>query len=177
LKIAVIGAAVVVIVVAAILIVAATRPNTFQIERSILINASPEKIFPLIDDFHNWSQWAPQDKEDPTTRRTYSGPVSGAGAEAEWTSSGSAGSGRMSIAESIPPSRIVIDVHFVKPFAAHNVNEFTLERDGASTKVTWTMHGPNLYVMKVMSVFVNMDRMMGKHFESGLRNLKVVAEG
>jgi uncharacterized protein YndB with AHSA1/START domain len=165
------------VAVAAILIVAATRADTFEIHRSILINAPPEKIFPLIDDFHHWSQWAPQDKEDSTTRRIYSGAASGTGAEAEWTSSGSAGSGRMSITEAIPPNRVVVDVHWVKPFMTENVNEFTLEPDGSSTKVIWTMQGPNLYVMKVMSVFVNMDRMMGRHFESGLRNLKAVAEG
>ena len=164
------------IVVAAILVYAATKPGMFRVERSVVIQAPAEKIFPLIDDFHNWSQWAPQDREDSTTRRTYSGALSGAGAEAEWTSKGQAGSGRMSITESVPPNRVVIEVDFVKPFAAHNVNEFRLDPEGDSTKVTWTMQGPNLYVMKLMSVFVNMDRMMGRHFESGLRNLKAACE-
>jgi hypothetical protein len=142
----------------------------------VTIQASPEKIFPLINDFHNWSEWAPQDREDPSMKRTYSGPASGVGAESEWTSSGRAGSGRMSITESAPPSRVVIDVHFVKPFTVHNVNLFTLEPDGAATKVTWTLQGTNLYFMKVMSVFSSMDRMMGGHFESGLRDLKAAAE-
>jgi len=167
---------IVVVVVAAILIFAATKPSIIRIERSIVIQAPAEKIFPLIDDFHNWSQWAPQDKEDPTTKRTYSGTASGAGAVAEWTSTDQAGRGRMSITESVAPERVVIEVHFVKPFAVHNVNQFRLEPEGGSTRVIWTMQGPNLYVMKVMSVFVNMDRMMGRHFESGLRNLKAAAE-
>ena len=167
---------IVVVIVAAILIYAATKPGTFKIERSIVIQAPAEKIFPLINDFHNWNQWAPQDKEDPTTMRTYSGAASGAGAVAEWTSTGQAGSGRMSITESVALKRVVIDVYFVKPFAAHNVNEFRLEPEGGATRVIWTMQGKNLYVMKVMSVFVNMDRMMGRHFESGLRNLKAAAE-
>jgi uncharacterized protein YndB with AHSA1/START domain len=165
-----------VLIVGAILVYAAAKPSTFRIGRSIEIHAPPEKIFPLINDFHNWSQWAPQDREDPTTRRTYSGAASGVGAEAEWTSKGQAGSGRMSITESVPPSVVTIDAHWVKPFAARNVNEFRLEPVGDSTKVSWTMQGPNLYVMKLMSVFVNMDRMMGRHFESGLKNLKAAAE-
>ena len=162
--------------VTALLIAAGLKPDTFRIERSIVIQARPEKVFPLINDFHNWSQWAPQDRDDPTTRRTYSGPASGVGARAEWTSSGQAGSGSMSISESAPFSRIVIDVHFVKPFAAHNVNTFTLEPQGAATKVTWTMQGTNLYFMKVMSIFSSMNRMLGGHFEGGLRNLKAAAE-
>jgi uncharacterized protein YndB with AHSA1/START domain len=162
--------------IALILLFASTRTDTFRVERSLSIAAPPEKIFALIDSFHNWSRWAPQDKEDATMKRTYRGPVSGAGAISEWQSSGSAGRGRMSITESARPTRIVIQTDFVKPFEAHNVNQFLLEPAGAGTKVTWTMQGSNLYFMKVMGVFVNMDRMMGKHFEAGLHNLKAVAE-
>ena len=166
----------VLVVVSAILILAATKPDTFKIERSVTIRASPAKIFPLINDFHNWTQWAPQDREDPSIRRTYSGATSGVGAESDWTSSGRAGSGTMSITESVPVSQVVIDVHFVKPFAAHNINVFVLEPEGTATRVTWTMEGSNLYFMKLMSVFSSMDRMMGGHFESGLRDLKAAAE-
>ena len=169
-------ATVVAVLILAVLAFAATRPNTFHVERSISINAPPEKIFALINDFHSWSSWAPQDKEDPTMNRTYSGAASGEGAVSEWDSTGSAGKGRMSITESVPPRMISVKVDFEKPFAAHNVNEFTLEPAGASTNVTWTMRGVNLYVMKVMSIFVNMDKAVGKHFESGLNNLKTAAE-
>jgi hypothetical protein len=175
-RIVVLVAVGVLVAVAAILILAATKPDGFRIERSVTIQASAERIFPLINDFHDWSQWAPQDREDPSIQRTYSGPASGVGAASEWTGSGKAGSGKMSITESAAPSRVVIDVHFVKPFAAHNVNVFTLEPEGTATKVTWTMEGTNLYFMKLMSVFSSIDRMMGGHFESGLRDLKAAAE-
>jgi len=176
LRIAFISAGVIGAVIAAVLIIAATKPDTLRIERSIEIQAPPEKIFALIDDFHKWSQWAPQDREDPSIRRTFSGPVGGVGAESEWTSKGRAGAGRMSIVESVPCDRTVIDVHFIKPFVAHNVNTFTLQPDGSSTKVTWTMQGTNVYMLKLMSILVDMDRMMGEHFESGLRDLKAAAE-
>ena len=168
------------VLIAAALIFAATRPGTIRVQRSIEINAPPEKVFALINDFHNWSLWAPQDREDATMERTFSGSASGsgsgAGAVSEWVSKGSAGQGKMSITESEPPRRVAIQVDFVKPFAAHNVNEFLLEPVGSSTKVTWTMQGRNLFFMKLMSIFVNMDRVMGRHFESGLNNLKAVAE-
>jgi len=65
---------------------------------------------------------------------------------------------------------------FVKPFEVQNINEFTLEPVGDSTRVTWTMRGTNLYIMKLMSAFKNMDSVAGKHFERGLENLKAVAE-
>jgi hypothetical protein len=62
----------------------------------------------------------------------------------------------MSIIESTPSTRVVVKVDFVKPFVAHNVNEFILEpmvEGGPATKVTWTMRGSNLFVMKVMGNF------------------------
>ncbi len=162
--------------IAAVLAYAATKPNTFSVQRSQGIQAPPEKIFALINDFHSWSRWAPQDKEDSTMKRTFGGSEKGEGAVSDWESSGSAGKGRMTITESVPSRKISVKVDFVKPFEAHNLNEFTLEPDGASTKVTWNMHGTNLYMMKLMSIFVNMDRMAGKHFEDGLDNLKTIAE-
>ena len=162
-------------VIAAVLVFAATRPNTFRVYRSVTINAPLERIFPFINDLHNWPRWQPQDREDPTMKRTYSGAASGAGAVSDWAGRGASGRGQMAIIESAPLRRVVVKVDFVKPFVAHNVNEFTLE-PGASTRVTWTMQGTNLYFMKLLSIFVSMDRMMGKHFESGLQNLKTAAE-
>ena len=165
----------VVTIIALVLLFAATRPNTVRVQRSITIHASADKIFPLLNDFHQWNRWAPQDKEDPTMTRTYSGAVNGQGAISDWNSKGTAGKGRMTIIESSAPDRVVVQVDFVRPFTAHNVNEFTLE-PGFPTRVTWTMQGSRLYIMKVMGIFVNMDRVMGKHFESGLANLKNAAE-
>jgi uncharacterized protein YndB with AHSA1/START domain len=167
---------IVAVLIGAVLAFAATRPNTFLIERSLSIKTPPEKIFVLINNFHNWARWSPQDTEDPSMKRTFNGPESGTGAISDWNSTGSAGRGRMLITESVAPSRISVNVDWVKPFKAHNVNVFSLQPDGASTRATWSMRGTNVYMMKVMSVFVNMDRMMGKHFEAGLENLKRAAE-
>ncbi len=165
-----------VVVVVGVLAFAATRPDTFAIQRSIVVHAPPEKVFALIDDFHNWPRWAPQDREDATMRRSYSGPASGTGAVSDWQSNGSAGAGRMTITGSAAPQKLTIQTEFIKPFKATNVNEFVLAPANGQTTVTWSMHGSNLYMMKVMSVFLNMDRMMGRHFESGLASLKAEAE-
>ena len=108
--------------------------------------------------------------------RTYTGAVSGLGAISEWRGKASTGNGRMQIVESVPSSRVAVEADFVKPFVTHNRSEFTLQSAGAKTRVTWTLQGSNLYVMKVMSVFINMDREAGKHFEAGLANLKAAAE-
>lgn len=169
-------AIVLVLAVAAVLVVAATRPDSIRIQRSVFIDAPPAIVFPLIDDFHNWNRWAPQDRQDPTIKRTFSGSPSGEGAVSDWHGSGDTGAGRMTISESVAPTQVTVVTDFEKPFRAHNINRFVLAPAGPGTTVTWTMEGQNLYLMKVMGLFVNMDRAMGKHFDDGLRNLKSAAE-
>jgi uncharacterized protein YndB with AHSA1/START domain len=166
----------IVLVIVAVLVFAATKPDTFRVQRSISVQAPPEKVFALINDFHNWPQWAPQDREDKSMQRTYSGAESGVGAVSDWSGRGSAGQGRMSIVESQAAAKVSVKVDFSKPFEAHNLNEFTLNGQGSSTKVTWSMQGTNLFVLKLMSIFTNMDKVAGKHFEDGLANLKAAAE-
>ncbi len=168
-------AVIAVVAIAAVLAYAATRPDTFRIQRATSIQAPPEKIFPLIDDFRNWGSWSPWEKMDPALKRAYSGPASGKGAVYEWEGN-KAGKGRMEIVDAPPPSRVTIKLDFLKPFEAHNIAEFTLTPRGGTTDVTWAMHGPNLFIGKVMSLFFDMERMVGKDFETGLANLKAVAE-
>ena len=163
--------------VAALLIYAATKPDTFRVERTTTVHAPPEIIFPLINDFHQWNAWSPFEQLDPAMVRTHSGAASGEGAVYEWSGNRKAGSGRMEITNSIPNKNVSIRLDFSKPFEAHNRTEFTLEPRGESTVVTWAMHGNNQYIGKLMSVVISMDSMIGKDFEAGLANLKTLAEG
>jgi carbon monoxide dehydrogenase subunit G len=169
-------AIVVVVLLAAVLVFAATKPDTFRVQRAASIKAPPEKIFPLINDFRSWGAWSPWEKMDPAMKRAYSGAANGKGAVYAWEGNSKVGTGRMEMTESSPPSKVTVKLDFIKPFEAHNIAEFTMEPKGDSTNVTWAMHGPNPYLAKVMQVFMSMDSMVGKDFETGLANLKAVAE-
>jgi len=169
-------AVVVVVLLAAILVFAATKPDTFRVQRVTSIKAPPEKIFPYLNDLRSFGTWSPYEKKDPAMQRTFSGPASGKGAVYEWEGDKNVGKGRMEIADTAPPSKVAIKLDFVRPFEAHNIVEFTLAPKGDSTDVTWAMQGPVPYVAKIMHVFVDMDSMVGKDFEAGLANLKTVAE-
>jgi uncharacterized protein YndB with AHSA1/START domain len=162
--------------IAIVLIYAATRPDTFRVERTARIPAPAEKIFPLIDDFHRWGAWSPYEKLDPDMKRTFGGAPAGKGATYAWEGNSKAGAGHMEITESTPSSKIAIKLDFIKPFEGHNVAEFTLQPQGDATQVTWAMSGPSPYVAKVMGIFFNMDQMIGKDFETGLANLKTATE-
>jgi len=168
---------VVVVVVVVVLAFAATRPDDFTVQRSVTIKAEPAKIYPLITDFSQWAGWSPWEKLDPAMKRTLTGPASGRGAVYVWDGSSKVGAGRMEVKDAVAPSKVVIQLDFLRPFEAHNMTDFTLvPRPDASTEVTWLMRGPAPFVSKLMGVFVDMDKMIGKDFEAGLANLKAAAE-
>jgi uncharacterized protein YndB with AHSA1/START domain len=167
---------VLVILLAILLGYAATKPSSFSVVRTTCVKAPPEQIFGLINDLRNWTSWSPFEKLDPTMKKTYSGAANGKGAVYHWESKGRAGEGRMEITESSTPTRIAMNLDFVKPMEGHNVVEFTLHPDAECTSVTWAMHGPSPYIAKVMGLFVSIESMVGKEFETGLADLKIAAE-
>lgn len=161
---------------AILLAVASMKPDTLHVERTARIDAPPQEIFPLIEDFRRWGPWSPYEKRDPAMKRSYGGAERGEGAVYAWEGNRDIGKGRMEIVESVPPSRVALKLDFAEPFEAHNVVQFTLEPEGAATRVTWAMQGPSSFVSKLMSVFIDMDDMIGRDFEAGLANLKALAE-
>lgn len=167
------------IVIAIVLILASTKPDTFSVERSVVVKAPAEKIFPLIGDFHQWANWSPWENKDPAMKRTFSGSKSGKGAVYAWDGNKNVGSGRMEILDASSPSKIIIKLDFFKPFEGHNTAEFSLRPQsdaGPATNINWVMHGPAPFMHRLMQVFMNFDKMIGKDFEAGLAKLKSLAE-
>src|SRR3954462_10487115 len=169
-------AGVLAIAVAIILILAATKPNTFSVRRATTVKAPPDKIFGLINDFHQWGTWSPYEQKDPAMKRTYGGTERGKGAVYAWDGDKNVGSGRMEILEASAPQKIVIKLDFFKPFEGHNTAEFTMLPQGGGTHVTWVMHGPARFMTRLIQIFMNLDNMIGRDFETGLANLKTLTE-
>lgn len=160
---------------AALLVFAATRPDSFRVERRTVIQAPADKVLPLLTDFHRWAEWSPWEKLDPAMQRSFGGAAAGAGATYAWQGNKDVGSGRMEI-KSAAPNLVSIQLDFIEPFEGHNTTDFTLTPQGGGTELRWVMHGPATFVTKLMGVFVSMDSMIGKDFELGLAQLKAAAE-
>lgn len=156
---------------------AATQPDDFRIERTAVINAPADKIYPLIADFKAWDAWSPWEKKDPNMKRTFSEPSAGKGATYAWEGNSEVGSGEMVMAEATSPSKVDLDMHFKTPFEARHKAEFALTPEGNATKVTWAMSGQSSLMAKVMCTFMDMDKMVGGEFEKGLSAMKAKAEG
>lgn len=159
----------------AFLLLVSTRPGMLHVERTVSIAAPAESIFPLLNDFRQWRLWTPYDK-DPAMQKTYSGNESGEGAHYAWSGNKSVGQGEIAIVESRAPGRLLMDLHMIRPFEARNVATFTLAPETRATRVTWALDAPQNFMSRLVSLFMNMDRMIGQDFEIGLGNLKRVVE-
>lgn len=167
---------IVAVVVAGVLLFAANKPDSFRVERRASIQATPEKIFSLINDLRAFNTWNPFEKKDPNLKGRYSGPSSGRGAAYAFDGNKDVGKGSIEIMESSPPSKVTMRLAMVEPFEVQNTVEFTLVPNGGATHVTWAMQGPAPFIAKVIHVFIDMDKMVGRDFEAGLANLKAIAE-
>lgn len=164
------------ILVVAVLAFIGTRPERFRVERSAQISAPADVVFAMINDFHQWGRWSPWEKVDPDMKRTFEGPSAGPGAVYAWAGNAEVGEGRMTILESEPGELVSIELEFFEPFAATNEARFELAASEAETRVSWSMEGRNGFVGKAISVFMDMDAMVGKQFERGLADLDSAAQ-
>ncbi len=162
--------------VATIVVRVARQPADFRIERSALVAASPQDVFPLVNDFHNWPSWSPWAKLDPNMTIQYGGPSSGVGSSYAWNGNKKVGSGRMTIDDSQADRRVGLQLQFLTPFKATNVGEFKFEPTSQGTRVTWTMTGKRDFMGKLFAFFVEVEKMVGGDFEKGLAAMKSVAE-
>jgi hypothetical protein len=151
--------------------------DTYTVERSLTIDASPVSIYEQVASFHNWTRWSPWEGVDPDLKRTYSGADSGSGAVYLWSGNRKAGQGRMEITDTTVPSRVQIDLAFEKPFRSRSETVFTIQPQGPSgSRVTWSMTGKKTFMTRVMGIFTSMEKLLGPDFEKGLADLKATTE-
>ena len=171
------GAIAIAAIVVVILIYAYLQPGDFRVERSAVIAAPAETVFPYVNDPVKAELWNPFSKEDPNIQRSFSGPKEGVGAHMAWVGNSMAGEGSVTIVESVPYEKVRVQLDFKKPFQGTNFGEYTLSRQSENQiKVTWAMTGKAAFIPRVICVFVGMDKMMGGQLEKGLATMKSLAE-
>lgn len=162
-------------VIALFLAYAATRPAEFRVQRSATLAASPAALFAHVNDHHKFNAWNPFLKVDPNVKNTYSGPTSGVGASCSWDGNSDIGAGSATITESEPGKLVRMRMDWKRPMEGTSTVDFTFRAAGDKTVVTWAMYGKNNFLGKVVSVFMDCDKMCGPPFEEGLAALGKVA--
>lgn len=166
---------VLILIAIALIAIAYVLPRNVAVERSIAINAAPEKIFPYINTQKNGEQWSPWLSRDPEIKLTYSGPDAGVGSKMEWASDHKGvGNGSAIITKSVENQSIETALDFGSEGTADAF--FTLVPEGEGTNVTWgftTDMGMNP-IGRWMGLM--MDKWVGGDYEQGLTNLKALVE-
>jgi uncharacterized protein YndB with AHSA1/START domain len=162
---------------AVVLALASREPDSFRVERKVVVAASAEKVFPYLEDPRKTVEWSPWEKKDPNLKKTFSGAATGAGAVYEWDGNKDIGAGRLEITETVPNAKVVMDLHFLRPMEGRNVATYVVTPKDGGSEVSWSIEGPMTLPSKVISVFVSLDAMIGPEFEKGLADLKALVEG
>lgn len=164
------------LLIVAFLLYVNSKPDRGRFERSTLINVPAEKIFPFINDMAASLTWNPFVKKDPNVRGEFSGPAAGPGARYAFAGNKDVGTGTVEITDSRVADLVRMSLKMEAPFKTDNEVTFTLVPEGAGTRVSWAIEGNASYLMKLMGVVLNMDKMMAREFDAGLADLKRLAE-
>jgi hypothetical protein len=162
--------------VAVFLAVVATRPSEFKVERSATVPAPPAVVYAQVADFGRWGAWSPWEKLDPSMKKEVTGTPGAAGHSYHWVGNKQVGEGRMTIVAARPGAGVDIKLEFLQPWQATNATTLATAAEGAGTRVTWTMTGTNNFMLKAVTLFMDMDKQIGGDFERGLASLKAVSE-
>lgn len=151
-----------------------TRDGKFLYERSGVINAAAEKIFPYLSNFKLGSQWSPYEKgiEMP---KNYFGNEGQVGSGMDFGPSDS-GSGRLEILEIVPNQMVKLSLKMTSPIAAENVVTYRLIPEGSGTRFSWTMEGDGGFMGKLMTTLIDCEKMVADQFTTGINNLKELIE-
>jgi uncharacterized protein YndB with AHSA1/START domain len=149
--------------------------KTMTVTRTAEIPATPDRIFPLLDDLRQWERWSPWEELDPNMTHSYSGAERGVGAVHEWKGNSKAGQGRMEITRADPPHSLDMDLTFLKPFKSSNTTRFELTESGGSTTVDWSMVSPVTLMTRIAGIFMNIEKRIGNDFDKGLAKLSALA--
>jgi uncharacterized protein YndB with AHSA1/START domain len=166
----------VLIVLIAIAAYATLQPSEMFISRELIVNAPPEKIFEYINNSKKANEWMPWKESDPGLVMNYSGPEAGVNSKSYWDSKGRMGTGEALVVESILNQTVKTQLTYIRPMTMSQLAEVSLHPTNAGTIVRWSVTGKNSFIGRFFCLFMNMDKMVGDQFLSGLNNLKKIIE-
>lgn len=153
-----------------------TRPDHFRYERSGVIQAPPDAIFPYLSNFKLGMEWSPYEKKDPNMKRSFSGPTEGVGQIEDFDGNNEAGSGRLEMLKVTPNQSAQVRLTMTKPVAADNLIDYTLTPEGTGTRFSWAMSGDINFFGKIINLLIDCEKMVTADFDVGIQNLKKVVE-
>jgi hypothetical protein len=170
-------AALIVIFIVGVVIAGAMQPTDINYRRSITTTASAQTAFAIFSDLARWDEWSPYNKKDPNLKKEISEPSTGLGARYAWDGNKDIGAGRMTITAIDPDCSVDMRLEFDRPFKCDNHVEWRVDEENGQRRITWSMDGKDAPLMpRIVGLFIDMDKMIGKDWEEGLETLKDIVE-
>lgn len=163
------------VVVLGLLVLAALKPTAVNITREVVISATPEQLFPYINNTKKSYEWMPWAEGDPGVEIKYSGPEEGLGSSSSWNGK-QMGVGTSEVVESVPNQHVRTKLVYTKPFEMSQVAVISLIPDKNGTIVRWSVDGHSGFFFRLIGVFFSIDKQVGNQFTKGLNKLKEIAE-
>ncbi|XDD53875.1 SRPBCC family protein [Leptospira sp. WS4.C2] len=166
-------------IIAIPLVVALFLPSQYQVERSIDITKPASDVFVYIRLLKNQDQYSVWAKKDPNMKKIYTGQDGTVGFISRWESlDKEVGIGEQEIKMiNVDALEMETELRFFEPFEGTERSYMKVSSlDQKKSKVIWGFDGSMPYPSNLMLVFMNFEEMIGKDFEEGLSNLKVVLE-
>ena len=152
-----------------------SQPDKFRLERDITIMAPEAKIFPEVNDFHNWADWSTWEKLDPAIKKTFEKPDKGVGAVCNWIGNDRVGSGKMVITES-DSDHINVELDYALPTLKKNWYTIEFIPNGKETLVKWHFSSDDDFEAKFTHLFIGADKTLAEDLQNGLEQLKTFTE-
>jgi hypothetical protein len=165
------------IVMALLLVTALFVKKEFSAEKEVTINRPNAEVFEYIRHLKNQDNFTVWARMDPNMKKEYRGTDGTVGFVSAWEGNSDVGKGEQEIIGINEGKRVDFELRFLKPFESTSPAYMATEAvSPTQTKVKWGMNGKMIYPLNIMGLFMNMDEMIGKDFETGLNNLKALME-
>lgn len=151
-------------------------PARYEVSRAIDIDRPTTEVFTYLKSLRNQDAWSPWGKRDPNMKQTFTGTDGTVGAVNAWEGNKEVGMGEQEITRIEEGKRIETQLRFLKPWKSQSDAYLEVSPEGSGTRVTWGFKGENVFPWRIMMLFMNMDKMIGKDFEEGLASLKTILE-
>lgn len=152
-------------------------PKNYNVFRTVEISRPKNEVFTYLTSLKKMDDWSPWAKKDPNMEKKFIGTDGQVGAISYWKGNKEVGEGEQEIKKIIDGERIESELRFLKPFKSTSDCYIDVEElANGHTQVKWGFSGTNKFPMTIMSLFKNMDSMVGPDFEEGMATLKTTLE-
>ena len=165
------------IFVVSLFIIGLVQPKDITVSRSAFIQAPKEQVFKQMSDFRNWRNWSPWPRMDTSMKDSFAGPQGELGAIYHWFGDPTKTGEAELKATAINGTSMTFNFALIEPSKMNTSGTLSATDSANGTRATFSFTNHFDYPWNAMTIFMNLDNLLSKDFDSGLNNMKVYLEG